>query len=247
MREHGTAAGAGTRPPCSAPTGLLTVAILTMLGGCCGSLRDSPERPGSYRSSTSTVIYVVRRGWHIDIGFAAGDLSPPLASLSSRLPGARYLVFGFGDRQVLMNKDQGLPEKFAALWPGKGVVLLTGLTAPPMEAFGAGQVIALTVTAAQSRAAQAFVWNSLSKQYQSVDPSEAGPYPGSLYFRANSGYSGFHTCNTWAAEVLKAAGMPIRSTGTIFAWQLWTQVSKIDRVCRVLPAASGLHVGTPAQ
>jgi len=225
----------------------LTVAILTMLGGCCGSLRDSPERPGSYRSSTSTVIYVVRRGWHIDIGFAAGDLSPPLASLSSRLPGARYLVFGFGDRQFLMNKDQGLPEKFAALWPGKGVVLLTGLTAPPMEAFGAGQVIALTVTAAQSRAAQAFVWNSLSKQYQSVDPSEAGPYPGSLYFRANSGYSGFHTCNTWAAEVLKAAGMPIRSTGTIFAWQLWTQVSKIDRVCRVLPAASGLHVGTPAQ
>jgi hypothetical protein len=111
-----------------------------------------------------------------------------------------------------------------------------------MEAFGAGQVIALTVTAAQT-----FVWNSLSKQYQSVDPSEAGPYPGSLYFRANPGYSGLHTCNTWAAEVLKAAGMPIRSMETIFAWQLWTQVSKIDRACRVLPAASGLHVGTPAQ
>jgi hypothetical protein len=52
------------------------------------------------------VVYVVRRRWHIDIGFAAGDLSPPLASLSSRLPGARYLVFGFGDGQFLMNKDQ---------------------------------------------------------------------------------------------------------------------------------------------
>jgi hypothetical protein len=212
---------------------LLTAMFLTMLGGCSGILRGHAERPTGDRSDTSTVIYVVRRGWHIDIGFAAGDLVPPLKSLTSRFPSARYLVFGFGDRHYLMNKDRGPPETFAALWPGKAVVLVTGLTASPMEAFGAGQVIALNVTVVQARAAEAFVWNSLSRQNQNVDPDTAGPYQGSLYFSANPRYSALHTCNTWVAEVLRAAGMPIHSTGTIFAWQLWAQVNRMESGARI--------------
>ena len=48
-------------------------------------------------AAKSVVIYVVRRGWHMDIGFAAADLQPPLNDVIGQFPGVRYLFFGFGD------------------------------------------------------------------------------------------------------------------------------------------------------
>jgi Protein of unknown function (DUF2459) len=55
-----------------------------------------------------------------------------------------------------------------------------------------------------------------------------GPYPGSGYFNAVPRYSAFHTCNTWAAEALKAAGLPVRSRGVALAGQLWRQSRRLD-------------------
>ena len=83
--------------------------------------RAGPAQPHSARAAdTSSVIYLVRRKWHVDIGFAAVDLQPPLASLRAHLPAAHYLLFGFGDRHYLLDKDQGLGGMLAALWPGRG-------------------------------------------------------------------------------------------------------------------------------
>ncbi len=180
----------------------------------------------------SAVIYVVRRGWHIDIGFAAADLQPPLASLAAEFPGVRYLLFGFGDQRYLMAKDRNAPVLLAALWPGRGLILATGLTAPPPDAFGESQVIALAVTARQARDAQAFVWQSLAggRKDSADSPVEhyaRGPYEGSLYFIAKPQYSAFHTCNTWAAEALEAAALPIHVVGVVFAGQLWVQVRRL--------------------
>lgn len=180
----------------------------------------------------SEVIYVVRRGWHIDIGFAVADIQPPLTSLASEFPGVRYLFFGFGDQRYLMAKDRNAPVLLAALWPGRGMILATGLTAPPPDAFGASQVIALAVTARQERDAQAFVWQSLARGPTDtadgpVESYARGPYEGSLYFTAKPKYSAFHTCNTWAAEALQAAALPIHVVGVVFAGQLWVQVRRL--------------------
>jgi hypothetical protein len=48
--------------------------------------------------SDSSTIYVARRGWHIDIGMAAADLSPPLNQAAAALPGSKYVFFGFADK-----------------------------------------------------------------------------------------------------------------------------------------------------
>ncbi len=181
------------------------------------------------------VIYVVRRGWHIDVGFAAHDLQLPLKSLTQEFPGVRYLIFGFGDRRYLLAKDRNAPVLLAALWPGHGLILATGLSATPQEAFGASHVAALTVTLGQARAAQAFVWQSLQKQasdtdQDSVKPYADGPYEGSLYFATPLKYSALHTCNTWAAESLQAAALPVHGAGVVFAGQLWNQVRRLEGV-----------------
>jgi hypothetical protein len=119
------------------------------------------------------------------------------------------------------------PILLGALWPGKALILVTALTATPADAFGAAQVVTLTLSARQMAAAQIFVWQSLASANTpdtSIEPFAVGPYEGSLYFSAQAEYSGVHTCNTWAAEVLSRAELPIRPTGVVFAGQLWRQL-----------------------
>jgi hypothetical protein len=186
------------------------------------------------QASQADTIYVVRRGWHIDVGFAAPELVAPLGTVTGEFPGARYLLFGFGDRRYLMAKHSHVPAMLGAVWPGQALILVTGLAATPRQAFGEKGVIALAVSPAQSKELQAFIVGSLEAVnggVQAVNGDFAvtapGPYGGSLYFSSGLKYSGFHTCNTWAAEGLHRAQLPIRSRGTLFAGQLWRQVAKL--------------------
>jgi hypothetical protein len=197
------------------------------------SLPPMPPPP-SMDSARSAVIYVARRGWHLDIGFAASALQLPLKSVAAEFPGMQYLFFGYGDERYLLAKHHTAPVLLAALWPGRAVLLATGLSSAPQDAFGTAQVIALPVTPKQAADAQAFVWQSLDKRAldaggDRVKSFARGPYEGSLYYAATQRYSAFHTCNTWVAEALKAAALPIRSVGVIFAGRLWTQVGRLER------------------
>lgn len=172
-------------------------------------------------------LYVVRRGWHMEVGFAAAALTPPLATVVEQFPGVRYVFFGFGDRRYLMAKHRHGPVLLAALWPGPALILATALTAAPASAFGLEHTVVLEVSRAQLAAAQAFVAQSLgapgSPYGGEVDVVAAGPYEGSLYVSARGTYSALHTCNTWAAEVLARAGLPVHSSGVVFAGQVWKQ------------------------
>ena len=222
----------------------------TLVSAPCPGVAQSSPAP-----QDAAVIYVARRGWHIDIGFAAADLRPPLTSLLNDFPGAQYLFFGFGDRRYLLAKHHHASGLLAALWPGRGLILATGLISAPPDAFGERYVSALRVTPRQASDAQAFVWQSLEKQSEdgsvkpqsadssvkrqssvksqsedgSVKPYGPGPYEGSLFFGATPKYSAIHTCNTWAAESLAAAALPIHSAGVVFAGQLWAQVRRFEK------------------
>jgi hypothetical protein len=195
-----------------------------------------PDEPAV--AARTTVIFVARRDWHIDIGFAAADLEAPLEALIGQFPGVRYLFFGFGDRHYLMAKSQNLPAMLGALWPGPGLMLITGLIADPTQAFGADHVIALRVSATQAQEVQAFIARTMGRGGAPVGgdaapnsitgtPYAPGPYEGSLYFTAIPPYSAFHTCNTWAAEALQAGELPVRSAAVLFAGQLWGQVRRV--------------------
>jgi hypothetical protein len=177
-------------------------------------------------------IYVVRRMWHIDIGFSADQLQPPLLSVRTQFPSARYLEFGFGDRRYLMSQHHGAGSLLAALWPGRGLILMTALSATPQQAFGPDHVIELRATDAQLRRIQQFIWQSMTadRDTRSVAPLATGPYDGSVFYAALPRYSGLYTCNTWAAESLRSGPLPIRSTGVELAGQLWSQTRHLEAI-----------------
>lgn len=219
--------------------------LLLLLQGCSGM----PQRPASAdaeRAGPLKIIYVARRGWHIDVGFGISDIEPPLASTLGYFAAPGYLFFGFGDKHYLLAKHKSFPGILAALWPGAGMILTTALVATPEQAFGDEHVVRLTLSAAQLRAAQAFVWDSLSKEEGTPALYGDGPYAGSLYFAAAPRYSAVYTCNTWAAEVLQAAGLPIQRNGIVFATQLWSQVRRIDAVSHTRISTRRAPVGASA-
>jgi hypothetical protein len=98
----------------------IALALLALPLQGCMSLRPAPSLPSS--AEPAAVIYVVRRAWHIDIGFATSDLAPPLASLAHGFAGAHFLLFGFGDRGYLQSRSRRVPNMLGALWPGPGLL-----------------------------------------------------------------------------------------------------------------------------
>jgi hypothetical protein len=209
------------------PAALLACSALLM--ACSAASPRLAERQPASSADASAVIYVVKRAWHVDIGFATADLQWPLAALRADFPAARYLLFGFGDRHYLLDEDRGFGGTLAALWPGAGLMLASGLTGSTQAAFGEANVIEIPVSAAQALQAQLFVWRSLSADRGAVAPLRAGPYEGSSYYAASARYSGWHTCNTWAAEALRAANLPLHSFGVALSGQLWIQAQRLDR------------------
>lgn len=214
------------------------VCTVLAVAGCATLAPESETLTRSVEPGPGTVIYVIRRSWHTDIGFDVADLAAPLSGVHSALPTAHYLLFGFGDRHYLINKDRSVGGLLGALWPGPGVILVTGLTGTPGRAFGEQQVRRITLSTSQAHRLQEFVWNSLRRSAGAVQVLAPGPYDDSTYYAATLRYSGFHTCNTWTADALKAAGLPVSSFGVEFSGQVWHQVGRIERQDTV---TSGAH------
>jgi hypothetical protein len=221
---------------------VLPLLFLAAIALACTVARAASAGASASGDSSGADLYVARRGWHVDVGFdATAIIALPLAAVTADLPGSRYVFFGFGDRRYLLSRHHSLPAMLGAVWPGKGLILATGLTASPAEAFGAGSVIRLHLTVDQALAAQTFIARSLSRSVAGGGTGDgagradapavslgSGPYDGSLYFAAGPTYSAAHTCNTWAAEVLKSAGLDVRTRGVVFAGQLWRQARRLS-------------------
>src|SRR5579871_6475302 len=72
-------------PRLSVPTvALLCLPLMWLLVGCA-SLTPAADMP----AASGDVLYVVRRGWHIDVGVRADALAPPLDALRGQFPGVR--------------------------------------------------------------------------------------------------------------------------------------------------------------
>jgi hypothetical protein len=185
----------------------------------CGTVSTPPPGP------QAAIAFVIDRGWHTDIGLGVEDMHGPLTTLEQSFPGVRYLVFGFGDRAYLLARHRMLLDMVAALFPGPGAILVTALRAPPADAFGADHVVQLPLSPAQLDRLTSFIWDNLPKDPRGLPLMIAdGPYPGSLFYASSATYDLAYTCNTWTADALYVAGLPISPDGVVFASQLMRRV-----------------------
>ncbi|MBV8524717.1 MAG: DUF2459 domain-containing protein [Acetobacteraceae bacterium] len=215
----------------------LLLASLGVLAGCSTTQTDPPGAAGP----AVATVYVVHRGWHTDIGLLAADVRPPLAVVKQPFPGVRYITFGFGERAFYTSRHTDLFTMFRALLPSRAAILVTALRVAPADAFGRDNVVALPLTATGLARLDEFLWSYLhTGRDQPPELLGPGPYPGSLFYNAAGTYDAAFTCNTWTANGLRVAGLPISAEQVVFAGQLMGQARGVVLLTgRRLPVGAG--------
>ena len=206
-----------------APAGTATMLAMTLVT-VLAMLGCATPPPAVAAAPAATSISVVERDWHTDICIRSADADARLMRLARGYDGSTFLCFGFGDRHYLISRERGPMTLLSALLPGDGAILLTILRDTPAAAFGAGNVVDLDLDEAGIGRLRAF----LNRTVQENDAGEPvglgnGPYPGGLYFGATARYNGFYTCNTWTADALREAGIPMHGP-VLFAEGVMRQV-----------------------
>ena len=195
------------------------------LAGCRGA---SPVEPYTGSASRTELLYVISGGWHTELGLPAGAISGPLAALKSEFPSARYLVFGWGARDYYMARNPGMTDILRALAPGPAVMLIIPLKMPPETFFGASNTLFVHVSRDGIERLSELLWSVLAAEDEAAPhPIGAGPYPDSVFYASTGTYNLSHTCNTWTAEALRVAGLPVSATGVVFAGQVLDQVQPL--------------------
>ncbi len=215
----------------------LQATVLALLALGCGA-------EATHGAAPATEVYVISNGWHTEIGLPAALLGGPLAAVRRDFPGAAYVAFGWGERAFYMSPSPTWTEALRALLPARAVLLVLALGTVPSRAFVAGiRVTALPLRPAGERELAAFLWRSFA-QTKAGEPDRLGPgpYPASAFYAATGTYDGGHTCNTWTAEALSEAGLPVRTAGVIFAGQVMRQVRAL-RADPTVPSPSRQGAG----
>ena len=199
------------------------LAIAVLLAGCSGPEPASCPAP----LPMAEYVYVRSHGWHVDIGLSAGSVTGPLAVFRDIFPGARALMFGYGKRTFFTARADTFSEYLLGPVPGPAVIQVTGVGSNLVDAYPPGDLLVMRLPQGGATALSDFLWHDIVLDAVG-QPRLVGPagFPGSQFYDAVTGYSLAHTCNTWAANALQAAGLPVQGDGVMFSGQVVARVTE---------------------
>jgi len=179
---------------------------------------------GSYLSTPKDTIYVVSHGWHTGIVIANKDLSPDLAFIKKQLGNFAYYEFGWGDKGFYQaDKITAKIALNAIFRPTPSVMHVVGLSNAPHQVFLHSETIELNISKQGLAALNEKLVSSFQYEKGNAQATRTGLYGKSLFFTGQGRYYLTNTCNTWTAEVLETAGLPVEATLTLTAssvmWQ----------------------------
>jgi hypothetical protein len=191
---------------------LAGLALPAVLASCA----TLPEPPAC--TAPGPGLWLLDAGWHTEIGLPPGDLPPEIAA---PFPQAALLFLGFGKRDFMMADSPGLAEWLAGPIPGPAAMQVTAWAGPPARAWR----LPLNPDALPPLAA------ALAASF-APGPSLIEARPGRRFYAAARGYSLAYTCNSWTAEMLAAAGLPIRAEGVVLARGVMAEAARLPGACR---------------
>lgn len=185
----------------------LSATVASILFGVAGCTAAIPQQAYAGSAPPTEAIYVIAGGWHTELALPAAALSGRITTLMQGFPTARYLVFGWGAHDYYMAQDPGIGDLLRAAASGPAVMLVIPLEISPEAFFGSSNVLAAPAPPRGVQRLSDFLWDYLSVNKEGPLPRiGTGPYPHSVFYASTGTYNLGHTCNTWTAEALHAAG-----------------------------------------
>ena len=192
--------------------GLVTVVCLAVLTAC-GSVPPPPS--GSVgpagREVPENTVYVVRHGWHTGLVIDRASLGESgVMPEAAHFPDARYLEFGWGDRDFYMAPDETLWITLkAALVPTPAVMHLAAVERPGARGPSRGAIRLAFSDRALQRLIRAVSASFARPEGGAGEPIAPGLFPDSRFYPATGRFHLLNTCNSWTARMLAAAGLDI--------------------------------------
>jgi hypothetical protein len=180
----------------------------------CASL---PEPPACTMAG-GPALWLLDAGWHTEIGLPPAALPAEIAAPFAQ---AALLFMGFGKRDFMMAEAPGLAEWLAGPIPGPAAMQVTAWPGPPSRALR----LPLAPEALPALAA------ALATSF-TPGPVLIESRSNRRFYAAARGYSLAYTCNSWTAEMLAAAGLPIRAEGVVLAGGVMAQAARLPGACR---------------
>lgn len=207
---------------------LVVIGCLVLLTLCT----SHPPLAIDTKNQTQHTIYVVRHGWHAGLVLPKEVIDGGLSILPLYYNGAEYYEVGWGDSGFYQHPDITLTLGAKALfWPTDSVMHVVAVPNSPLDYFANSTVIPMTLSHGQIELMVEFIANSFAlddnNNWRSIG---SGLYGQSRFFHANGYYHGLYTCNSWTAEALQVAGVPMNQWLSLTSSSVTLQVKQANQV-----------------
>lgn len=172
------------------------------------------------------LVLAVNIGWHVGLAVPTERLDPVELPEIADFPDARWIEFGWGDAAFYQDPNPGLGTALeAALVPTPAVLHLVAMPDHPARYLPKAEVVEIPLDDAQYRRLVAYVSRHMDRRGgQRAAAIGQGLYPVSRFYPAHGLFSLERTCNTWVAEALAEAGLPIDPAGVVRAGTLMARI-----------------------
>ena len=174
-------------------------------------------------------VFIVHDSWHAAIVLGKNDIVPGELPESADFPGAEFIEFSWGDQDYFPDPNSGFFAAIkAALWSSGSVIHLVGVSGTLEQVYRGAEIIELRLSVdAFNRLLASLAKTFLRAHGASRAPAAPGLFPNSWFYPATPKFSLLRTCNTWVAEMLESAEVPISPRLVITAGNLAGQLAPL--------------------
>jgi len=176
-------------------------------------------------------IFIVHNSWHAAIVLSRSDLSLDALPELADFPEAKFIEFSWGDQDFFPDPNSGIWAALrAAFWSGGSVLHLVGFNENVGQFYRGAEIFELRLAPAAQRQLIHFISQTFARP-TSNNRAQARPglFAYSRFYPATAKFSVLRTCNTWVAEALAAAGVPISPGTVLTAGSLASQLADIGK------------------
>ncbi len=206
---------------------LIAVMLLSCAADPSLTSQSSPAE-----NSRQHMIYVVNHGWHAGIIVPAADLEQNIPQLRKHFSGADFYEIGWGDQAFYQAGEISTTLALRALFLSRGTVVhVVAIAGSPVEYFAGHEILGTCVGSSELDSLTAFLAENFAFGGEdAVIRPGRGIYGNSRFYKGAGRYSLLYTCNTWAAEGLRKAGVKISTWGTTSAG-IMNELRKQKQAC----------------
>ena len=179
-------------------------------------------------------VFIVHDDWHAAIVLRTSDISAISIAVLPELadfPEAQFIEFSWGDKDYFPDPNSGVWAALrAAFWSGGSVLHLVGITDSLARFYPGAKITELRLAPAAFDRLIRFISQTIARQPPNIRaPAHPGLFAYSRFYSARTHFSILRTCNSWVAEALEAAGMPLSPGLVITAGNLASQIEKLSK------------------